>query len=150
VRQNATQLRHPSGYAPIEVIDFRALLRPNDMTFYNRKYLTAWLGLIAMWLIVFAPVVSQLVVSARADEPVAALCSAAQPGSPEHHDPISSLDACGYCNLLAHHVVAPPVPPAALSLFVLTSAAAAPVLNIRFTPLGAFPSGRPRDPPAVS
>jgi hypothetical protein len=120
------------------------------MTFYNRKYLTAWLGLIAMWLIVFAPVVSQLAASARADEPVAALCSAVQPSTPEHHAPIDSLDACGYCNLLTHHVAAPSIPPVALSVLVLVSVAVAPVLNTRFTPLGAFPSGRPRDPPVVS
>jgi hypothetical protein len=113
------------------------------MTFYNRKYLTAWLGLIAMWLIVFAPVVSQLVASARAAEPVAALCSAIQPSTPEHHAPVDSLDACGYCNLLT-------IPPVALSVLVVVSVAVAPVLNTRFTPLGAFPSGRPRDPPVVS
>jgi hypothetical protein len=95
------------------------------MTFYNRKYLTAWLGLIAMWLIVFAPVVSQLVASARADEPVAALCSAVQPSTPEHHAPIDSLDACGYCNLLTHHVAAPSIPPVALSVLVLVSVAGA-------------------------
>jgi hypothetical protein len=75
--------------------------------------MTAWLDLIAMWLIVFAPIVSQLVASARADEPVAPLCSALQPGTgaPEHHAPRSALDACGQCNLLAHHVAAPSIPP---------------------------------------
>lgn len=147
--QNAAQPNLSSGNVRIEVIDFAALLRLKNMTFYNRKYLTAWLGLIAMWLIVFAPVVSQLVASARADEPVAALCSAAQSSTPEHHAPVTSLDACGYCNLLTHHVAAPPIPPVALSVLVLVSAAATAVLDTRFTPLGAFPSGRPRDPPAV-
>jgi hypothetical protein len=121
------------------------------MTFYNRKYLTAWLGLIAMWLIVFAPIVSQLVVSAHAHEPVAALCSADQPGTPDRQQgPADSLAACGYCDLLADHMAVPSIPPAALSVLVLVSMAAAPVLNTRFTPLGAFPSGRPRGPPAVS
>lgn len=150
VRQNDTQLGRSSGYVRIEVIDFGALLRLSNMTFCNRKYLTAWLGLIAMWLIVFAPVVSQLVASARADEPVAVLCSAAQPNTSNHHTGVDSLDACGYCNLLSHHVAAPPLPPVALSAFVVLSATATPVLNTRFTPLGAFPSGRPRGPPAVS
>lgn len=132
------------------MIDFGALLRLKIMTFDNRKYLTAWLGLIAMWLIVFAPIVSQLVASAHAHEPVAALCSADQPGTPDHQAPVDSLAACGYCDLLASHMAVPSIPPVALSIFVLVSVAAAPVLNIRFTPLGAFPSGRPRDPPAVS
>ena len=121
------------------------------MTFYNRKYLTAWLGLIAMWLIVFAPIVSQLVVSAQAHEPIAALCSADQPGTPDHQQGnVDSLAACGYCDLLAGHMAVPSIPPAALPMIVLVSVAAAPVLSTRFTPLGAFPSGRPRDPPAVS
>jgi hypothetical protein len=150
VRQNATQLARSSGYVQIQVIDFAALLRPKNMILYNRKYLTAWLGLIAMWLIVFAPMVSQLVASARADEPVAALCSAEQPSTPDHHTAHDSLDACGYCSLLAHHVAAPPLPPVALFAFVVLSSADLPVLNTRFTPLGAFPSGRPRGPPAVS
>jgi hypothetical protein len=67
------------------------------MTFYNRKYLTAWLGLITMWLIVFAPLVSQLVASARADEPVAALCSALQSSTPAHH---AGADRRLHCLLL--------------------------------------------------
>jgi hypothetical protein len=120
------------------------------MTFRNRKHLTAWLGLIAMWLIVFAPVVSQLVVSARAHEPVAALCSTHQTESLEHHGSALSLDACGYCDLLADHVAMPSVPPAAVSVVLLVSAVLTAVLSTRFTPLGAFPSGRPRDPPFVS
>nr|WP_175106632.1 DUF2946 domain-containing protein [Pararobbsia alpina] len=120
------------------------------MTFRNRKHLTTWLGLIAMWLIVFAPLVSQLVVSARAHEPVAALCSVVQPGHPEHHSPASLLDACGYCDLLADHIVMPSVPQAAVSIVLLVSVAAVAVLGTRFTPLGAFPSGRPRAPPVFS
>lgn len=120
------------------------------MTFNNRKNLTAWLGLIAMWLIVFAPVMSQLVMSARTHDPVAALCSAVQPGGLEHHAPANSLDACGYCDLLADHVAMPSIPPAALSVVLLVSVVAAVVLSTSFTPLGAFPSGRPRAPPLVS
>jgi hypothetical protein len=115
-----------------------------------RKRLTAWLGLIAMWLIVFAPVVSQLVVSARAQEPVAALCSTTQPAGGGHYASADPLAACGYCDLLASHPAMPSVPPLALTLLVLVAFAAAPVLSTRFTPFGAFPSGRPRAPPAVS
>ncbi|CAE6808856.1 hypothetical protein R69888_05565 [Paraburkholderia haematera] len=125
--------------------------------------MTAWLGLIAMWLVVFAPVVSQMLVSNRAHEPFAALCSALPPGNPNlasqsaqagpapvqlSHD--DAFGACGYCHLLEHHVAMPGVaaaePPAAFAL----AGTAPPALSTRFTPLGAFPSGRPRDPPAVS
>jgi hypothetical protein len=116
----------------------------------HRTHLTAWLGLIAMWLIVFAPLVSQLVVAARAHEPVAALCSADQPAGGLHHASADPLAACGYCDLLGAHPAAPAVPPVALPMIVLIAFAAAPVLSTRFTPLGAFPSGRPRAPPVVS
>jgi hypothetical protein len=134
----------------------------------SRNRMTAWLGLIAMWLIVFAPIVSQVLVSNRVNvnEPFAALCSALQPASqnlagqpiqanptnpaPVHLSHDDAFGACGYCHLLEHHVAIPSVavvePPAALAL----AGTAPPALSTRFTPLGAFPSGRPRDPPAVS
>ncbi|RKE38348.1 hypothetical protein B0G76_4663 [Paraburkholderia sp. BL23I1N1] len=133
------------------------------MTLRSRNRMTAWLGLIAMWLVVFAPVVSQMLVSNRAHEPFAALCSALQPGNPSlanqsaqaspepvHLSHDDAFGACGYCHLLEHHVAMPSVataePPAAFAL----AGTAPPALSTRFTPLGAFPSGRPRDPPAVS
>ncbi|MFL9918983.1 DUF2946 domain-containing protein [Paraburkholderia fungorum] len=141
------------------------------MTPRSHNRMTAWLGLIAMWLVVFAPVVSQMLVSNRAHEPFAALCSALQPASqslvgqspvslvsqptqpspaPVHLSHDDAFGACGYCHLLQHHVAMPSVaaaePPAALAL----AGTAPPALSTRFTPLGAFPLGRPRDPPAVS
>jgi hypothetical protein len=117
------------------------------MTLRNRRYLTAWLGVIAMWLIVFAPVISQLVVRMQLDEPVATLCSALTPGSPAHHAPADSLAACGYCDLLAGHAAAPPVPPLAMVFLAVVVVVAAQRLATGFVPLGAFPSGRPRAPP---
>jgi hypothetical protein len=118
----------------------------------SRKLLTAWLGLVAMWLIVLAPIVSQLVVAAHRDDTAfAALCSAVQPQTDSAHathaDPLA---ACGYCDLLADHVAMPTVPPVPLVLVMLLVAVAVPALSVRFTPLGAFPSGRPRAPPAFS
>jgi Protein of unknown function (DUF2946) len=121
------------------------------MTTHTRKSLTAWLSLIAMWLVVFAPLVSQLIVSARAEQPVAPICSAVQAGDMSGHaSPDDLLGACGYCDLLATHAAMPSVPAAALSTPLIVALAAAPVLPTRFTPLGAFPAGRPRAPPFVS
>lgn len=108
-----------------------------------------------MWLIVLAPIVSQLVVAAhRSDPAAAALCSAVQPAADSTHaahathaDPLA---ACGYCDLLADHIAMPAVPPAPLVLVMLLVSVAVPALSMRFTPLGAFPSGRPRAPPAFS
>ncbi len=119
------------------------------MTFRNR--LTAWLGLIAMWMIVFAPMVSHLAVAAQANEPAGMLCSASQPAlEHEHHTPADKLGACGYCNLLEHHVVMPVIPPAPIAIALVTATTAVPALSTRFTPLVGFPSGRPRGPPSVS
>jgi hypothetical protein len=127
------------------------------MTTHKRKKLTAWLGLIAMWLIVFAPVVSQLVAFERAEQPIAALCSALQPGGPSDHSAGSlgashdaSLSACGYCDLLATHVAIPSVPATAMPALIIVVLGTVATLATRFTPLGAFPSGRPRAPPFVS
>ncbi|MFM0413410.1 DUF2946 domain-containing protein [Paraburkholderia aromaticivorans] len=133
------------------------------MTLRSRNRMTAWLGLFAMCLVVFAPLVSQMLVSSRAHEPIAALCSTLQPRdfsmasaatqaapAPVHLSHDDAFGACGYCHLLQHHVAMPAVavvaPPPALAL----AGTAPPSLSTRFTPLGAFPSGRPRAPPVVS
>ena len=58
--------------------------------------------------------------------------------------------ACGYCHLLEHHVALPGVASFAPVASFEVARAAPPVLSTRFTPLGAFPSGRPRDPPVIS
>lgn len=122
------------------------------MALRSRKHLTAWLGLIAMWLIVLAPIVSQLVVAAHRDDPTAApLCSAVQPAADSAHvTPADPLAACGYCDLLADHIAMPAVPPSPLVFVMLLVCVTVPVLSVRLTPLGAFPSGQPRAPPAFS
>ena len=122
------------------------------MTPQRRKRLTAWLGVIAMWLVVCMPLASQLVAAAQLrgnfDAP---LCSAVRSADGDHRGTSSvALAACGYCDLLATHTPAPPVAPVSSTLVLLVAFAAAPVLSTSFTPLGAFPSGRPRAPPAFS
>jgi hypothetical protein len=118
----------------------------------THKRLTAWLGIFAMCLVVFVPLASQLVMAAHANEPNAVLCSAFDTGvdhsrAQAHAINGDSLAACAYCDLLANHVAVPAVPPVMPVLILLIAVAAAPVLSTRFTPLGAFPSGRPRAPP---
>ncbi|WP_115776481.1 DUF2946 domain-containing protein [Paraburkholderia caffeinilytica] len=115
------------------------------------QHAVAWLGLIAMWLVVFAPLVSQLLVASRADEPVSAICSAVDSGAPAaHHAFPDKIAACGYCDFLAHHVAAPGVPPAGL-VATLSLADAQVSAPPPFVPhAAAFPSGRPRAPPVLS
>jgi hypothetical protein len=113
--------------------------------------LTAWLGLVAMWLIVFAPLASQLIAAHHAHEPTAELCSALQPASSAQHlSHDDAFGACGYCHLLEHHVAMPGVAvPEPQRALVAAVDRVAP-LSTRHTPFGAFPSGRPRAPPVVS
>ncbi|OZI24007.1 hypothetical protein CAL26_07200 [Bordetella genomosp. 9] len=60
------------------------------------------------------------------------------------------MDDCGYCDLLNHVPALSMVPPApAAALLLLFAVFVLPALR-RYTPLGAFPSGRPRAPPAFS
>jgi hypothetical protein len=117
---------------------------------HTHRRLTAWLGMIAISLIVLMPVASQLIVAARINNPLTQVCTAEMPSSSTGHEHGASMSACGYCDLLAHQSVLPTLA-APLSILVLIVAIAAlPVLSVRFTPLGAFPSGRPRAPPAFS
>lgn len=120
------------------------------LTNRSRNHLTAWLGLIAMWLIVLAPVVSQLVVAARDGEPVAALCTVTAPSADTQHAQGSGMIACGYCDLLATHSALPTLTAPLFILVMLVTSAALPILFSSFTPLGAFPTGRPRAPPILS
>ncbi|WP_322058087.1 DUF2946 domain-containing protein [Paraburkholderia sp. J63] len=121
------------------------------MNLRKHTLLTAWLGLVAMWLIVLAPLVSQLVAAHHAHEPDATLCSAMQPASTAPHlSHDDAFGACGYCHLLEHHVAMPGVPvPESSRALVATLERVAP-LSTRHTPFGAFPTGRPRAPPFVS
>jgi hypothetical protein len=116
------------------------------------KHAVAWLGLVAMLLVVFAPLTCQLIASARAKESAGIVCST---GSHEHsaashstsHD---QMDTCGYCSFFSHHVAAATIvaPPQALADAVFV----APRISEpnAFIPISTFPSGRPRDPPVTS
>ena len=122
------------------------------MKLYERRFLSAWLGIFAMCLITFAPLVSQLVVSARANDPASALCSATLDRLDRHaaRDAGTALSACAYCDLLTTHIAIPAIPPRLAPTLLLSLFVTVLVLSTCFIPSGAFPSGRPRDPPAFS
>jgi hypothetical protein len=117
------------------------------MSVHARKHLIAWPGLFAMWLIVLAPLVSQIVATHRDVATESVLCSAVQPSASNTlHDHGNRLAACGYCDLLADHATVPPTPAALPTLFVL-GAPAVMALSLRHVPASPFADARPRAPP---
>jgi hypothetical protein len=119
------------------------------MTVHFCKRLSAWLGILATCLIVFVPVVSQLLLAAHADKPTAIVCSATLPLSGAvHHRHGDGIAACDYCDLLVDQPAVPTLPVLPPVLVMLVVLLAVLVLCTRFTPIGAFPSGQPRAPPA--
>ncbi|MBU9520547.1 DUF2946 domain-containing protein [Burkholderia multivorans] len=73
---------------------------------HRHRYLTAWLGVFAIWFAIAAPLVSQWRV-AQASAVDATICSA-EHGTHRSSDAAGahahglSLDACGYCGFFAH------------------------------------------------
>jgi hypothetical protein len=128
------------------------------------KRLVAWLGIAAMLLLVCAPTASRLL--AAAHSLTLSVCTeAVQPGQApvainvslsDHHDASGKhtgshvLDDCGYCSLMMHDAALPSVPPALPSVLLLVLLALVLPPLRRYTPIGAFPSGRPRAPPRFS
>jgi hypothetical protein len=132
------------------VRDILAALNIRTMkTLRTHRRLTAWLGIFAMWLAVVMPVMSQTLEHVeRTSDPFATLCTVDALGH-THSTVAGHLDACGYCDMLAHH------PAVASTQFVatITSSVAhthAVALSAGILPNATFPSGRPRAPPVVS
>lgn len=71
-------------------------------------------------------------------------------GHGHHLEKAPATAACGYCDLLATHAALPALAPAALGATVLVTFAAFLAPTERAIPLGAFPSGRAREPPFLS
>ncbi|WP_321905901.1 DUF2946 domain-containing protein [Paraburkholderia tropica] len=133
-------------YRNVERVSYHARMTALART---RKQLGTWLALLAMCLIVFAPLVSQMRASARAASPDAALCSA---GPPIHsHAAVANdpLAACGYCNLLATPSAPPPLAPSVAQWLPLFAAVVImPALRADFPTLPYF-AGYPRAPPSA-
>ena len=133
----------------------------------SRNRLVAWLGMVAMWLAIVAPVISQTLASRQQNfDPQAAICSVdalaqialgptshAQLQNDEHagHHPggADSFEACSYCGLLAHNVPLVSASVAALAgIERVTRLAAAPA--VQAVHVKSFNAASPRAPPVVS
>jgi hypothetical protein len=116
----------------------------------------AWLGLLAVWLTIVAPVVSRTMPAAAAVPDLGAWCEAhaghhmhgghAGHGMPGHPDD-DGLDCCGYCALLGH---TPALAGAAFAFALAAPPAVAPAPLPAFVPVAAAErlGPPPRGPPA--
>lgn len=101
-----------------------------------------------MWLLTFAPLVSQYVSAHRAIDPADYICSASGTHGDQHHStPDKAMSACDYCDLLAGHPTVPTPAAALIPVLILLAIVATAQRTRLFVPLGTFPSGRPRGPP---
>jgi len=117
---------------------------------HRHRHLTAWLGVLAIWFAIAAPLVSQWRV-AQAATPDAIVCSTEHgahpsPGAGRMHDHALHLDACGYCGFFAHSpAIGGPAAAALASVPVVSvSAAAPPAVAAR---AARYPRAYPRAPP---
>jgi hypothetical protein len=62
----------------------------------------AWLALVAMWLTVGMPVVSQILPQHAAPMDMGSWCTPHGLSDHHPHAPDSPLDKCGYCSLFCH------------------------------------------------
>lgn len=122
-----------------------------------------WLGLLAIWLTVLAPTISQTLAAHAARTPVEAMldieCTAH--GSAdltarrigEHaghrHDALGHLQACGYCAFFAHLPMVPGFAPTHLPAVAAVPTSYAAV-HASLARTERFRVAQPRAPPAVS
>lgn len=124
------------------------------MSFSPHRKLTAWLGLLAIWLGVVMPLVSQNLRQTDFAALPFSICSSsetpfAHTGDLPAYDTAQAhhgLDACAYCGLLAKYL---PVP------HVIAGLGGAPLQFSQHLPVrtyapefaGTFPASQPRAPP---
>ncbi|MBR8236729.1 DUF2946 domain-containing protein [Burkholderia sp. AU42008] len=117
---------------------------------HRHRHLTAWLGLLAIWIAIAAPLVSQWRIAQTAT-PEAIVCStehAAHRSSDARgmQDHALHLDACGYCGFFAH---SPAIgAPAAVSVGSIPVVSVSAVASLAVAARGdRYPRAYPRAPP---
>ncbi len=109
-------------------------------------------ALFAILLLSFASLASQLFAHQRIDATLASLCaSGSHDGSHERaaHDALSHLQACGYCELVAH-APAPLVTPHGLIGHVVTRGAFVEAFETDAPRIVSRTSAQPRAPPRAA
>ncbi|AFQ51228.1 DUF2946 domain-containing protein [Burkholderia cepacia] len=117
---------------------------------HRHRHLTAWLGVLAIWFAIAAPLVSQWRI-AQAAVPDSIVCSADHGAhrasdAGRAHDHALHLDACGYCGFFAHNpaIGAPAAASFALITVVAVSATAPHAVAVH---ADRYPRAYPREPP---
>ncbi|VWC88898.1 MFS transporter [Burkholderia lata] len=116
---------------------------------HRHRHLTAWLGVLAIWFAIAAPLVSQW--RAAQATPDAIVCSTEHgahrsPDAGRTHDHALHLDACGYCGFFAHSpAIGGPAATALASVPVVSVSAVAPPAVVARA--DRYPRAYPRAPP---
>jgi hypothetical protein len=82
------------------------MIRSASHTFTRQRRFTAWLGVFAICLTVFMPLLTQWIGTPGPPDP--AICSASHhvaqsvPDGGSSRSPVHGFDSCGYCSLLTH------------------------------------------------
>lgn len=82
------------------------------MTIRARKHTVVWLGIIAMWLMVFSLLASQLLKLGQTSDLVAANCSAVKSENARQYTLPDSFSVCDYCDIVAQQASTVPTVPA--------------------------------------
>lgn len=116
---------------------------------HRHRFLTAWLGVLAIWFAIVVPIASQWRIAQTA-APDAVICSTAhgEPRMPSsggaHH--AAHLDACGYCSFFSHSpAIGGPSTALDLSISVPVVSVTAPASVV--ASVERYPRAYPRAPP---
>lgn len=108
----------------------------------------AWLAIVALWLTIVAPVVSQTLANPLDSLISIGACGIHHPDGTQTPPSGHLLEKCGYCGLLAGHSILPDGAPAVVP----------PLLRLGLLPVAALPPERgsaillaaaPRGPPVI-
>ncbi|MEW5835873.1 MAG: DUF2946 domain-containing protein [Pseudomonadota bacterium] len=85
----------------------------------RQRGFVAWLAIVALWLTIVAPVVSQTLANPLDSLISIGACGVHQPDGTQTPPTGHLLEKCGYCGLLAGHSMLPDASPAAVPALLL-------------------------------